>query len=371
MAELLSVSTILPRYCVRASETCSAIRAALPRNIAERFVRMVEMSQNQTRYSVLPFEEIKALKTLDVRNIQYSEHAVRLGTVAADEALRTANVQPNEIGAVIGVSSTGHLMPTLETHVIDRLHLSANSRRVPLTQLGCAGGVASLGLARVLSEVESESKVLIVSVELPSLSFPTVEPSPTDILASAQFGDGAAAAVMSRRREGRGPGVIDSGSALFPGTINDDGVRSTGVGLRQSRPRRLAETLRRRLGDVVDEFLSRHRLRRADVGFWAIHPRNPQLLAAAATSLGLAESALAASRAVWRRAGNVISAAVFHVLQEFSVASPREAGELGMAIAYGAGFGCEMVLLQAGGWLCSRPVEATAAGEAVADGPRT
>ena len=370
MAELLSVTAILPEYCVTASETCAAIRTALPQNMAGRFVRMVQMSQNETRYSVLPFEEVRAIKTLDRRNIQYSEHAVRLATIAAREALRMADVGPKEINAVIGVSSTGHLMPTLETHVIDRLHLPSSSRRVPLTQLGCAGGVASVGLARMLTEAEWNANILIVSVELPSLSFPVVEPSPTDIVASSQFGDGAAAAVVSRRSGGRGPVVIDSASALFPGTVDDDGVRSTEVGLRLCRPRRLADTLRRELGAVVDEFLARKGLRRADVSFWAIHPRSPELLAAAAASLGLAESALAASRAVWRRAGNLVSAAVFHVLQEFGDASPRKSGELGMAIAYGAGFGCEMVLLEASGWLCGRPARVTTSAEVVADAPR-
>jgi alkylresorcinol/alkylpyrone synthase len=312
---------------------------------------MVEMSQNQTRYAVLPLDQLRRLDTLETRNAAYGEHAVRLGEHVAREALSTAKVRADEITAIIGVSSTGHLMPTLETHLIHRLRLSATCRRVPLTQLGCAGGAASLGLAAALSDGDSNSKVLVVSVELPSLSFPTIEPSPSDIVASTQFGDGAAAAIVAHGSAGRGPTILASTSALFPGTVQDDGVRSTAAGLRLTRPRRLAETLRREVGDAVDQFLARHQLVRSDIGFWTIHPRNPELLTAAAASLDLPDGALTASRTVWQRAGNLISAAVFHVLQETSVSTPAEPGTLGMVIAYGAGFGCEVVLLQARGWL--------------------
>lgn len=366
MAELLSVSTILPPYCTTASETCQLIQSTLPRNMAVRFVRMVETSANQTRYSVLHRDELRRLSTLEARNAHYAEHAVQLGETVARDALRRAALDPKEITAVVGVSSTGHMMPTLETHLIDRLRLSPTSRRVPFTQLGCAGGVASIGLAAALSEADQDSNILIVSVELPSLSLPTVEPSPSDVVALAQFGDGAAAAVVGRA-QGRGPRIMASASAMFPDTICDDGVRLTGAGLRLLRPRRLAQTLRQRLGAVVDQFLARQRLSRGDIDFWVIHPRNPELLAAAAMSLGLADGALRASRTVWQRAGNVISAAVFHVLQELSAATPPRVGNRGMLIAYGAGFSCEMVLLEATGWLCGGRVGMGQATEAAAN----
>jgi predicted naringenin-chalcone synthase len=47
----------------------------------------------------------------------------------------------------------------------------------------------------------------------------------------------------------------------------------------------------------------------------------------------------------------MISASLFHVLDELRTAAPPAAGQLGMMISFGAGFGCEMVLLRAAGWL--------------------
>jgi alkylresorcinol/alkylpyrone synthase len=351
MAQVLSISTRVPAHCVTAADTARDLAAALPPHAAWRFNRMVQTSGNETRYSVVPPDRLRCLRTLEDRNRDYKQYALPLGEAVARDALAAASVDPGEIGAVIGVSSTGYLMPTLETHLADRLGLPATCRRLPLTQMGCAGGAAGLGLAAALTAAQPAAKVLVVSVELPSLSFPNAEPSPSDIVASTQFGDGAAAAVVSGDAAGGGAAVLATGSTLFPETIDRDGVQLTTAGLRLMRPRGLADLLQRQLGDTVDRFLAGHDLARRDIGFWAVHPRNPELLEAAAAGLGLPDSALAPSRAVWRTKGNVISSAVFHVLRELRDTMPPPIGTRGMIVAYGVGFSCEMVLLRAGGWL--------------------
>lgn len=309
---------------------------------------MVDGTGNATRHLVMPLDALRRLESIDGRNSAYAAHAVRLGEAAARRAVDAAGIAPDAIGTVIGVSSTGYLLPTLETHVIERLGLSPTCRRVPLTQLGCAGGAAGLGLANALS---ATAPVLVVSVELPSLSFPNLEPSVVDVIAATQFGDGAAA-VLAGGGRGRGPEILAAGSMVFRDTIDRDGARVTAAGFRLQRPRGLAGILRSRLGAAVDGFLAEHRLTRRDIGFWVVHPRNPDLLDAAADGLGLPPGAVAASRTIWTRHGNLASAAVFHVLDELAATQPPVPGGLGLLIAYGAGFACEMVLLRAGGWLC-------------------
>ena len=350
MAELLTIATAMGEHAITAADTRLHLLATLPPNAASRFAQMFDASANEMRHFVLPLDQVRQLDTLEARNREYMRHALRLGDAVGREALRNAGVTADEITAIIGVSSTGYLMPTLETHLIERLGLSPRCRRVPLTQLGCAGGVASLALAAAFT-ADATSKVLVVAVELPSLSFPTIEPSPSDIVASMQFGDGAAAAVVSADHGTRGPTVLASGSVVFPETIDCDGVHLTTTGLRLMRPRGLAAILRRHLGEAVEQFLARHNVAVSEIGFWIVHPRNPELLSAAASSLRLDDAALTASREVWRRSGNIISAAVFHVLDELCVSAPPNAGTLGVMVAFGAGFSCEMVLLRAAGWL--------------------
>lgn len=361
MAELLSVATALPAHCISAADAKRDLADALPAGAAARMARMVDARGNQTRYGVLPLAHLRRLQTIEARNHLYIRHAVQLGEVAARDALRAAGLAPQTISAIIGVSSTGYLMPTLETHLLARLRLAPACRRLPLTQLGCAGGAAGLALAAQLSQAAPAARVLVVSVELPSLSFPGAEPSPTDVIAAMQFGDGAAAAVVASGATQRGPEVLAAGSVLFPDTIERDGVHLTNDGLRLIRPRGLAKILRRNLGDEVDRFLAAHGTARADIAFWIVHPRNPELLDAAAAGLRLSDTAVDVSRAVWRRSGNLISSAVFHVLDELRTAAPPADGALGVMVAFGAGFGCEMLLMRSRGWLSAGAADHAAA----------
>lgn len=365
MAQLMSVSTALAEHCVTASDTARDLATTLAPSVAARFIRMVESSGNDTRFLLHPLDQLRRLDTLAARTEEYRQHAVRLGECVARKALQAAGLHSSAIGAIIGVSSTGHLMPTLETHLLDRLRLSPHCRRVPLTQLGCAGGVAGLSLAAALNAAAPADPVLVVSVELPSLSFPTAEPAPSDIVASTQFGDAAAAAIVCAERAERGPALLATGRSVFPGTIDRNEALLTPFGLRLRPTRGLAELLRTGLGKAIDEFLARQGLTRADIDFWAVHPRSPELLDAAAASLDLSDRALAPSRAVWRRCGNVISSAVFHVLRQLADAAPPQREALGMVVAFGTGFACEMILLRADGWLCGRTAAHAAAGDAM------
>src|SRR5512144_269801 len=128
MAELLSVAAGLPEHCISATETKRYLCGASPAGAAARMARMVDAAGNQTRYSVLPLEHLRRLETIEARNQLYLRHAVHLGEVVGRDALRAAGLAPQAISAIIGVSSTGYLMPTLETHLLERLRLAPACR---------------------------------------------------------------------------------------------------------------------------------------------------------------------------------------------------------------------------------------------------
>src|SRR5262249_44444816 len=154
---------------------------------AAHLLPLVDAAGIETRFGVLPVRALRELDTLESRTRAYVEHAVGLGEAVARQAPAEADVGADGVTASGRGSSTGYAMPTLETRLLERLALSTTCRRVPLTQLGCAGGAAALGLGSALAGAPLAT-VLVVSVELPSLSFPNGEPSPGDILASLQFG---------------------------------------------------------------------------------------------------------------------------------------------------------------------------------------
>src|SRR5262249_43171272 len=152
-------------------------------------------------------------------------HAVDLGEAAARDAMAAAQARPGDIVALICVSSSGYLLPSLDVHLVNRLRLNPACRRLPLSQLGWAGGVAAISLAAELLRHRRQGQVLVVAVELPSLMLQLGEPSMTDLLSLTQFGDGAGAAVLSPETTDGSFEVLATKSVLLPNSSGCDGVR--------------------------------------------------------------------------------------------------------------------------------------------------
>lgn len=350
MAELLSIATMVPEHCVTGAELTRELTNRLEAGGGRRIGRLLDAVASPKRHIALPLPEVWGLETIDARTRSYAEHAVPLAEAVARDALRSAGIPHERIAAVIGVSSTGYLAPTLETRVAKSLGLPPSCRRVPLTHLGCAGGAAGLALAATLADALADP-VLVLAVELPSVCLPNTEPSLEELIASVQYGDGAAAAILGPEDSSGGAKIVAAGSFLVPEALGFAQVQLTTAGFRLGHPRRIAEQLRRHLPGAVERFLTRHAVSRHQVTFWGIHPRNLELLDAAAESLHLPSDAVAASRAVWERQGNTISAGLLAILAEMRVTSPPLCGSLGMLIAMAADVSVEMVLLRSGGWL--------------------
>ena len=351
MTEILSVSTLAPAHVVSANETKQILTAMLGERSARRVGRMVDASRIQQRHSVLPPSELLRLRTMGERTQAYGVQAVALGEQVARAALEDARMPAQEIDTLVCVSSTGFVVPSLDVHLINRLGLNPSCRRMPMTQLGCAGGAGALGVAAERVGSGSSRCALVVAVELPSLSVPVTEPSPLDILASTQFGDGAAAAVLASADGAVGPEIVATRTTLFPDSAGAGGVQLTEGGLRVVQSAALADLVRTRLAPAVGEFLDQHGCDVRDIGFWVVHPRSPQLLGAIAASLELGEHDLRGSWAVWREHGNMISASVFFILRHLCQTATPPAGALGLMLALGAGVSCEMALIRSRGWL--------------------
>src|SRR5437764_13706946 len=160
-------------------------------------------------------------------------------------------------------------------------------QRLPIFGLGCAGGV--LGLARAASEaaVAPGRTVLFLVVELCALSFRRDDWSKSNIVATALFGDGAAAALLST--EGEGPAVVAAGEHTWPGSLDVMGWEVAGDGLRAIFSRDIRKLVTMRLQDAASEFLARHRLAVHDIDRVVCHAGGVKVIASLAHAVGLAQ----------------------------------------------------------------------------------
>jgi alkylresorcinol/alkylpyrone synthase len=100
------------------------------------------------------------------------------------------------------------------------------------------------------------------------------------------------------------------------------------------------------LKEDVDAFLFDFGLSRGDIGSWIIHTGGPKVLEAIASSLELPERALEASWECLQRVGNLSSASVLVVLQEYLTRRRGAPGTYSILAAMGPGFCSELILLR-------------------------
>jgi predicted naringenin-chalcone synthase len=316
------------------------------------FLRFAQTTGVDHRSLALPLSRYPSLSGFTEANNAYLEVAVDLGEQAVRSALSEAGVQPHEVDAIVMVSSTGIAVPTIDARLMTRLGLRPDIKRVPLFGLGCVAGAA--GMARVYDYLRGypEHVVVLLSVELCSLTLQRDDTSIPALIGVSLFGDGAAAVVVSGadrithgRNGNRGPQVLATRSRVVPETVDVMGwnVSSSGFQLVMSRdvPKMADEYLRAE----VDGFLADHGLSVADISTWVCHPGGPKVLDSIEDAIGLSPEALAHSRESMRENGNISSASVLDVLRR-TVAEPPAEGTLGVMLAMGPGFSFELLLLQ-------------------------
>jgi alkylresorcinol/alkylpyrone synthase len=227
---------------------------------------------------------------------------------------------------------------------MEELPFRRDVERLPIFGLGCAGGVLGLARAAAMARAAPGSLVLFLVVELCGLTFRNSDVSKSNIIATALFGDGAAAALVTCERGAAGPEIAGWGEYTWPGTLEVMGwrVEDDGFGVLFSRD--IPAIVRARYGTAVDAFLARQGLTRKDLDGTLCHPGGAKVLDALEGVFGLAPGAMTHARAVLRDYGNMSGATVLFVL-----ARGLQGGLRGrhLVSSLGPGFSAGFLLLEA------------------------
>ena len=153
-------------------------------------------AQIDTRHACQPLGWFDAPAGIADKTALYAEHATKLAEDAARAALAEAGCAPGEIDAIVFVSSTGVATPSIDARLMNRMAFRPDTQRLPVFGLGCAGGVMGLTRAAQMATAKPGARVLLIVVELCTLAFRYDRLTKSNIVATALFGDGAAAAVL-------------------------------------------------------------------------------------------------------------------------------------------------------------------------------
>jgi alkylresorcinol/alkylpyrone synthase len=306
---------------------------------------VIDNSQIDERHSVFPVEYIIEPRPLSQINNEYREKAVELGMRATADALAQADMTPSDIDLFITVSCTGVMIPSLDAYIATEMGFRSDVRRLPITELGCAAGAAGMARAWEYLSAYPDRTVLLVAVELPTLTFQRKDFSQANLISAILFGDGAAGVVITGR-DVPGPRILAAESYLFPNSLDAMGFDLRDSGFHIVLSKDVPQIIREKIKGLIDGFLAGQGLRREDISEFILHPGGQKLLSFMEAELGLTRADTELSWDVLRRFGNLSSASVLFILQQNLATRAVAPGSYGLLAAFGPGFTAEMLLLQ-------------------------
>jgi alkylresorcinol/alkylpyrone synthase len=348
MATISATSTAHPPYRYDQEEILRSLSLWLADD--ERMLMLAQRifahADVQTRYGCRELLDLVHPLSITQTSRLYQEQACLLGERVARQCLAQAEVAPGAVDLVISTSCTGFMIPSLDAYLANILGFSPHVKRLPITELGCAAGAAALARAFDYLQAFPEHTVLVVAVELPSLTFQVRDLSPANIVSSALFGDGAAAVLLTGRPQPGKPCILATESTLFPHSTDLMGFALKDSGLHIVLSAEIPEVVSAAVPDLVSHFLARQQLSLENLTHFLLHPGGRRVLDGLAHCLALPEERVAVSRHILRHYGNLSSASVLFIVDQFLTTEKTQAGDLGLLLAFGPGFSAEALLLQ-------------------------
>jgi len=344
-AKIQAIGTAIPKYSI-AQQDVKEFAFRLFGHSYKDINRLLTIFDNKhihKRYLAMPMEWYEEEHSFAEANLIYQQVGLELAEQASRAAIQAAKIDPLDIGMIIFVSSTGIATPTLDSMLIQRLGLAEHTKRVPIWGLGCAGGVAGLALAAQLAIAVTGKSVLIVAVELCSLTFQRNDFSKANLIGTSLFADGAAAVLISE--DGDGPELVNSYSHLFPKSADVMGWDIVETGLKVRFSKSIPHIIMNFLPAVIENCCTFWNIEQRNIEYYVVHPGGEKVIQAYQNSLGLPEDVLQYAAWTLYEYGNMSSVSILFEMKEFISHSIRR-GKHGIMLALGPGFSAEQVLFK-------------------------
>jgi alkylresorcinol/alkylpyrone synthase len=353
MATLLSLERYLAPYRYDQAVVTERVRRWLEEDASASSRRLLTVYASagvRERASVVPIDDVFAPADFETQNRRYRDIACAAGADVAGRALEASGLDPKDVTFLVSVSCTGFMIPAVDAYVANALSLGPRLSRLPITESGCAGGIVGLARAADYLVAHPEGACLLLALETSSLTFQRWDRSATNVVSTAIFGDGGAAAVLvGARHPAAGRGLVrvtDHESAFYPDTTHLMGFELRNSGLQIRLDKGLTPFVRRAVGPAVESFLRTRGLDRSRIARFILHPGGRRVVEVMAEQLALSPCDLAPTEAVLSRHGNMSSVTVLFVLDEILRHDRPAPGSLGLLGAFGPGFAAELALVE-------------------------
>jgi len=314
----------------------------------ERMMSVFDNTEIKTRNLCKPLDYYTTLHSFEDQNAEYIRLSLEYSIQAIEECIASAKMNKDEITDLIFISTTGLSTPSLDALITNKMRLNQNINRMAVFGLGCAGGVSGFSKANILAIANPDAVVLLVAVELCSLTFLRNDFSKSNFIGSSLFADGVAACIITgdnqTNKTKNAFTFLAAQSKLYYDTLDVMGWEFLDSGFKVLFSSDIPTIIAKNIHNDVTEFLEKHHLKISDIKNFIFHPGGKKVLTAYEEALLVDGDFLKNTREVMNDNGNMSSTTVLYVLERFFT-QDFENG-YGLMVSMGPGFSCEMVLLQ-------------------------
>lgn len=312
----------------------------------DRLIHAFDNTEIIERNFVEPLPWYATATTFEERNNEYIRSALKYSVQAVESVVKKAAIDKNDITDFVFISTTGLSTPSLDALIINQLRLNQHINRIPVWGLGCAGGVSGMAKANTLAIANPEAVVLLVSVELCSLTLIKSDYSKSNFIGSSLFSDGIAACIIKGDNHKQGNkqlSFVAASSKLYYDSLDVMGWEFQDKGFKVVFSKDIPTFIHQHILDDITGFLAKQNLQLSDIKNFIFHPGGKKVLDAYADALKVEGDFLKYTRETMNNYGNMSSATVLYVLERFIRSGFTEG--YGLMLAMGPGFSSEMVLL--------------------------
>ena len=348
MPFIASVSKIDLPHRIPQQEAKERARAMFAENFpqVDRLIQAFDNTEIVIRNFCEPIGYYIIPNTFEERNEEYLQKALMWSVKAIENCVAEAGIDKSEITDILFVSTTGLATPSIDALIINQMRLNPHINRIPIFGLGCGGGVSGMAKANALAKANPDAVVLLVAVELCSLTLLRNDYSKSNFIGSSLFSDGIAACiVMGDNRAGDKKITYKaSSSKLYYDSLEVMGWDFKDTGFKVLFSKDIPTFINEHIRSDIDNFLAAQGLKLADIKNFIFHPGGKKVLDAYTDALSMEGDSLQKTRSVMNDYGNMSSVTVLYVLEKFMNEGFEDG--YGLMLAMGPGFSSEMVLLK-------------------------
>jgi len=312
----------------------------------DRLIFAFDNTEIITRNFCKPLSYYAIPNTFEERNAEYQSNTLTYSVQAVEDVIVKAGIKKEDITDLLFVSTTGLATPSMDALIINKLRLNPHINRSPLFGLGCGGGVSGMAKANTVAKANPDAVVLLIAVELCSLTLIKSDYSKSNFIGSSLFSDGIAACIIKGDNHGKDQAVeyVASSSKLYYDSLDVMGWEFQDTGFKVLFSKDIPTFIHENVHHDITEFLAKQGLELSDIKNFIFHPGGKKVLDAYTDALKVEGDFLNKTRAVMNGYGNMSSCTVLYVLEKF-MTEGYEKG-YGLMMAMGPGFSSEMILLK-------------------------